>query len=403
MKLSVIVPMGRPESAAPTLAALDRQRLKPPGWEVILAGVDAPRIAALFPGLPLRAEPLRTRANPACTRRAGVARAAGDWYLFVDDDVELREDFVENLLRIIRETPAIGAIGARLPGKDAGLFARLTDLSNFWSQQSGLPGDRPWLYSAALAVSAEAYAAAGGFEPDLDCGEDIRLTRAILRAGYRVVYDPDLVAFHDHRRDTLAAMLRYFWHNGAHARYLLREQPELRAFSLPRALQGAVANLRESYALNRGHVRGLGVFLPAIGLNYLLFQVSLEWHYQKALFAEGNRLNLSPNDRRQRHLVRAFELFPRPASGAGRVPLSARGAPLARDGLRGHRLRRHADAEPGTVHRAGDPERPSPGRGALRVDRPRRGLDRRNARDPRPLRRQSSDGFANRTAVRRTP
>jgi hypothetical protein len=301
--------MGRPDTAVPTLAALDRQRLKPQGWEVILVGVDAPRIAALFPGLPLQTVPLRERLNPAGTRIAGVARAAGEWYLFVDDDVELREDFAENLLRIIRETPAVGAIGAQLPGKGAGLFARLTDLSNFWSQQSGRPGDRPWLYSAALAVSAEAYAAAGGFEADLDCGEDVRLTRAILRAGYRVVYDPALVAFHDHRRDTLPAMLRYFWHNGAHARYLLREQPELRAFSLPRALRGAVANLRESYALNRGQVRGLGALLPAIGVNYLLFQVSLEWHYQKALFAEGSRLNLSPADRRQRHLVRAFDLF----------------------------------------------------------------------------------------------
>jgi hypothetical protein len=70
-----------------------------------------------------------------------------------------------------------------------------------------------------------------------------------------------------------------------------------------------VANLRESYALNRGQVRGLGVFLPAIGGNYLLFQVSLEWHYQKALFDEGSRLHLTPKNRRQRHLVRAFDLF----------------------------------------------------------------------------------------------
>ena len=305
----MIVPMGRPETAMPTLAALERQRLKPPGWEVILVGVDAPRIAALFPGLPLRAEPLRARLNPAQTRIKGVALATGDWYLFVDDDIELREDFVGNLLHIIRDTPAVGAIGAQLPGKGAGLFARLTDLSNFWSQQSGQPGDRPWLYSAALAVSAAAYAAAGGFEPDLDYGEDIRLTRAVRGAGYRVVYDPALVAYHDHRRDTLPAMLRYFWHNGAHAHYLLREQPELRAFNLWQALRGAVANLRESYALNKGRVRGMGVLAPAIGVNYLLFQVSLEWHYQKALFAEGRRLNLSPVDRRQRHLVRAFDLF----------------------------------------------------------------------------------------------
>ena len=123
------------------------------------------------------------RCNPAETRISGVKAAEGEWYLFVDDDIELDRLFLEKLSTIIAEGMNIGAVGARLPGREKTYFSRVTDLTNFWSQQSGQSGERDWLYSAVLAVPAQVYHGVGGFDPELAIGEDVDLTRKIKELG----------------------------------------------------------------------------------------------------------------------------------------------------------------------------------------------------------------------------
>lgn len=292
-RLSVIIPMGRPERIAPTLAALVGQQRLPANWEIVLVGVEALAVARAHPHLPIVPVALAANQLPPRTRCLGVERATGDWFLFVDDDIELAPDCYARLLELFATapfangaTPPVGAVGFRLPGKSGRFFERLTDISNFWAQQSPLAGERDWLYSAAFLVRAEAYQRSGGFNPDLPNGEDVDLTRRIAAAGYRLRYEPTLVARHDHRRDTFATMLRYFWRNGNAARYFFAAHGGACPFSVKTVWLKTWSDLRMNLNFQREQGGTLGLRAPWVWLNYLVVEASLEWHWQEYLHEE---------------------------------------------------------------------------------------------------------------------
>jgi len=286
-RLSVIIPMGRPDRVAPTLASLAAQSRRPAGWEVVLVGVEAATVAQAHPHLPVVPVVLAANQLPPRTRCLGVERASGDWYLFIDDDVELAPDvfarFLEFAMAPAGADRPIGAIGLRLPGKSGRYFERVTDFSNFWAQQDGAAEDREWLYSAAIFVRTDAYRVAGGFNPDLPNGEDVDLTQRIAGEGYRLRYEPSLVARHDHRRDTMVSMWRYFWRNGNAARHFFAIHGGACCFC-PRAV---LVKTWHDWGLNRDfrrrHGERLGTMTPWVILNYLIVECSLEVHYQRHL------------------------------------------------------------------------------------------------------------------------
>jgi glycosyltransferase involved in cell wall biosynthesis len=323
--------MGRPDRVAATLASCAAQPVVPTPWEIILVGVEAESVAQAQSQLPI--VPMRLPANllPPRTRCLGVERATGDWYLFVDDDVELADDCFSRLAELLGEASfaaeaaqPVGAVGFRLPGKSGRYFERLTDLSNFWAQQDGTAEDRAWLYSAALLVRAEAYHKSGGFNPDLPNGEDVDLTRRIAAAGYRLRYEPTLVATHDHRRDTLSSMWGYFWHNGNAARYFFGAHGGACPFSLKTVWLKAWSDLRMNVDFQRSRNSALGLRTPLVWLNYLIVEASLEWHWQEYLHEDRRYQQLPARARSDATVVCALSEWDggRPVRGALRYALA---------------------------------------------------------------------------------
>jgi len=305
MNWSVIIPMGRPERAGITLRSLAEQDFFPPSWEILLVGVKAQAVAEKFAELPIVALPLEKNELPPKTRLIGSDRAKAEWFIFVDDDMELAPDFFKRLHAIIN-TGADGgkvpdAIGAKLPGVKNNFSDRLTNLSNFWSQQGDRPGPRPWLYSAAIAIRAEAYNKVGGFNPHLPNGEDIDLTQKLVQANYHLHYEPTLIAYHNHGRTTPARMLAYFWKNGNTAIFFNQDSAATRCFSIKTVICHAWNDSRNNRRLNALQIPRFYRYLPFIFINYLIFQSSIEWHYQKYLWENSQFRNLplpQPGDQR---------------------------------------------------------------------------------------------------------
>jgi ADP-heptose:LPS heptosyltransferase/GT2 family glycosyltransferase len=307
LRLSVIIPMGRPERVAGTLRSL---RTQSPAagltWEIVLVGTEAGPVAAAHPQLPIVPVVLAQREIPPKTRCLGVERARGEWFLFVDDDVELAPEFLLGCAARLDLDPRLGALGPRLPGKSQRFFGRVTDYANFWAQQDAAAEDREWLYSAAILVRAEAYRRSGGFDPELPNGEDVDLTRRIRAAGYTLRYDPALVAWHDHGRDTFGAMCRYFWRNGNAARYFFGPHGGACCFSLRAALTRPWTDWRMNAAFRARHGESLGWLTPWVILAYLIVETSLEYHYQVHLAETRAYAHLPARTRSDRVYVQAM-------------------------------------------------------------------------------------------------
>ncbi len=318
-RLSVIIPMGRPERADGTLLSLVGQTLQPAGWEVVVVGVGASRLLSKYPQLPLVPVDLERNLLPPRTRVEGVKRATGEWFLFLDDDVQLAPDFFEMLARVLAlphlsATPAapVGAIGVRLPGGRGTFFEHLTDISNFWSQQSSVravPHSVWFLYSAAIVVRAEAYYKSGGFNPDLPNAEDVDLTQRIAASGCLLAYEPALVAYHHHGRDSLWRMWRYFWRNGNVAQYFFGQFGGVCCYSIRTAMVRGWGNLRMNRNFQKTQGVRLGLRSPWILLNYLIFESSIEWHYQKYLWNSKRYRELPARTASDRRAVAAFQAW----------------------------------------------------------------------------------------------
>jgi glycosyltransferase involved in cell wall biosynthesis len=316
-KISVVIPMGRPERVDGTLRSLERQSLRPEHWEIIVVGVGASTLVPKYPNLPLVPVDLVRNLLPPRTRVEGVAKASGEWILFVDDDVQLAPDFFEMLARVLALPSAqaelrVGAIGVRMPGGRGTYFEHLTDISNFWSQQSSLravPHGIWFLYSAAIVVRAEAYRQSGGFNPELPNGEDVDLTQRITASGYVLAYEPSLVAYHHHGRDSLFRMWHYFWRNGNAAQHFFSYFGGTCCYSLRTALVRAWRDLQMNRNFQRTQGVRLGAQLPWILVNYVIFENSLEWHYQKYLWASKQFRELPARTASDRNAVKAFEAW----------------------------------------------------------------------------------------------
>lgn len=139
-------------------------------------------------------------------RNRGAALARGRYLAFVDSDVELSRDWLQNGLRVFDDA-AVVASGCfpGVPG-DATWVQRAWDL-----HQRGRYGDlapRPigWLSSMNLIVRRDAFLGVGGFNEGLQTAEDVDLCYRLGQRGV-ILCNPAMGAVHwGEARD-----LKIFW------------------------------------------------------------------------------------------------------------------------------------------------------------------------------------------------
>lgn len=215
----------------------------PDGAELILVRSGGSGPAALSPEIErLLAGTRRARMlvepllGVARARARGLAAAASDVVLFVDDDVLPWPGWYRALADAMK-SPATGAAGGtivpRWPGR--GSPPRWLD-RRLWSQygqrDAADSGDQ-YPYGANMAVRRSAAEAVGGFRPELGpvgstptIHEETELCARLEAAGYRVVDAPGAMVEHLVGGETLRArwVLRRLWWEGRSD--ALRDAPE---------------------------------------------------------------------------------------------------------------------------------------------------------------------------------
>ncbi len=206
--VSVIIPASRLEAAERTLRALSLQcyggRL-----EIIMVGIPAGQLAQHWP---IRAVHPEAIYLPGKARNLGAAEAIGKILLFLDDDMLVAIDWVEQNVRALQQE-RVGAVGARMPGKAQTFYARCADFTNYGHYQHTSVREE-LLGTGSMGVWRALFVGLGGFDEELRSGEDVELCQRIQRRGYRTLYQPEIVVIHDHQYDTLRKLLHYNYSHG---------------------------------------------------------------------------------------------------------------------------------------------------------------------------------------------
>ena len=158
-------------------------------------------------------------------RNAGVRKARGEILAFVDDDVTVEQNWLNNLTANLFSGEWAGAGGRTLP--PAGFSPPpWLELRGPWGQGGALCalfdlGDTPGElkespYGANMAFRREMFERYGGFRSDLGrcgenlaSGEDIEFGKRLLAAEERLRYEPSAIVFHSIAEMRLNK--KYYW------------------------------------------------------------------------------------------------------------------------------------------------------------------------------------------------
>ena len=231
---------GRPERLARCLRSLQALRL-PPGAEApdVLVVDNAPpdertREVAVGAGVRYVREPVP---GLDFARNRAVREATGDWLAFLDDDVVADPGWLAGLHGAVAAHPDAAAVtGLVLP------YALETEAQVLFERAGGfrrgfrplryrgstLAGNRlyptgPGIFGAGanMAFRLDVLREIGGFDEALDTGAplpgggDLDVFYRVIRAGETLVYWPDALVFHEHRRELDALRRQYHsWGTG---------------------------------------------------------------------------------------------------------------------------------------------------------------------------------------------
>ena len=229
-RVSVIIPLHR-DNAGFRECLAGCLALDYPDYEVVVVtdeGVDLPAEVKLVP----------TGADhdtgPGEKRDLGMHASAGDFFAFIDDDAAPRRDWLTQAVRVLEDT-TVGAVAG--PG--------VTPPGSGWAERAGGAFYESWLGSGPyryrfrpgrsrdvddypaynLIVRRSAAEHVKGWGTGFYGGEDTVICLALVEAGWRIVYDPDVVVFHQ-RRPVMRRHLAQVGNVGRHRGYFVKAYPK---------------------------------------------------------------------------------------------------------------------------------------------------------------------------------
>ncbi len=150
--VSVIIPFSKHDLAEVALERLVQQTYPAEKTEILLVGPKSSSLASRWPIRAIETGPIY---YPGEARNTGARAAAGEYFLFLDDDCEPASDWIEQNVREL-EKPAVGAVGGQIAGKSKAFFAQCVDFSRFGFSQVNKPALGA-VCSASLGVKRKAF------------------------------------------------------------------------------------------------------------------------------------------------------------------------------------------------------------------------------------------------------
>lgn len=179
-------------------------------FEIIV--VDDGSKIALLPTIELFSETLniqffrKPNSGPGLSRNYGAKRAKNDWLVFVDSDVIVEEDYVENIKKNLSDNPCDAFGGADKAHKGFNLIQKAISYSmTSVFTTGGIRGNAKSVTkfqprSFNMGVKKSAFLEVGGFS-DLRVGEDPDLSMTLWEHNFSTRFFENIGVYHKRRTD----------------------------------------------------------------------------------------------------------------------------------------------------------------------------------------------------------
>jgi GT2 family glycosyltransferase len=141
----------------------------------------------------------------------GLREAHGEIIAIIDDDIIVRKDWLSSLVNECKSDTKLGVLGGRVElfnNKDKPLTIRNSRTKTELIQSKFNPSYIPIL-GCNMAMKKEVFENVGLFDTQFGPGsklnaiaEDVDFLYRASVKGYRIIYSPDVVVFHNHGRST---------------------------------------------------------------------------------------------------------------------------------------------------------------------------------------------------------
>jgi glycosyltransferase involved in cell wall biosynthesis len=150
-------------------------------------------------------------------RNLGAYSASGEFVFFVDSDMELDRNVVEECVGKIKD------------GYDAIIIPEFSVGEGFWAKSRALEklcyvGDD--LIEATRFFRRGVFEAVGGYDPELEAGEDWDLVNRIRKAGYRIARIKSFIMHNEGRLSLMIAVRKKLYYAKTADRYI-QKYPDL--------------------------------------------------------------------------------------------------------------------------------------------------------------------------------
>ncbi len=180
----------------------------------------------------------------------GVRFSRGEYLGFINPDIEVRKNCLDELLRALQKDTETGIVCPLLTSKSNNILENTWDFPTFWQllkrrlfsgRKPSIPEKNtsvPWAQGSFLVMKKSLFTSLGGFDPRFFLFfEDTDLCRKCWKNGKKVVQIPSAKAFHTEHRLSggnifralfkktfwihFVSMMKYFW------KYRGKKQPTI--------------------------------------------------------------------------------------------------------------------------------------------------------------------------------
>ncbi|MGL6037460.1 MAG: glycosyltransferase [Soonwooa sp.] len=148
----------------------------------------------------------KTNSGPGLTRNYGAKRAKNEWLVFVDSDVIVEENYIENIKKDLNEIPCDAFGGADKAHKGFNIMQKAISYSmTSVFTTGGIRGNKKAVSkfqprSFNMGVNKEVFLKVGGFS-EMRIGEDPDLSMTLWENGYTTAFFDNIGVYHKRRTD----------------------------------------------------------------------------------------------------------------------------------------------------------------------------------------------------------